>query len=513
MLAVALFISLFIFTSVKNIHAPGIHYDEVLFGNAALGGTDGSFILLAFKGFPILLMSYIGALKAYIFYPIFAIFGVSYETIRIPSILIMAFALVILHRALRMFTSTKVALITLALLSVDTSLIVLTRTDMGPTVLEFLLKALALYGYVYFIKTEKLKYGIIMLLAMYLGVFNKLNFIWTVNAFFLAAYIVHRDVWASAFRKLSRAGKIISLVGVFLIYAYFTMVTLHYHVFSNQYGPLSFMQHCMQQLTVLLKLLDGTAVYLWIFYEPLQTIFPTGLYMFLVMLCSVLTKSAAKISRKTIVFILLMFVLTAVQICLTPSATSPWHTMSVYPFIIILFALASDALAGAFFAQRKYVRILVTVALISPVLITSILTYSRYSHSYTQPISHPAWSNKIDVLIDYTHLQENSFVSIDWGIHNQLLIMNQKNTFFDHWEVLFKPMSKAQEQDYAREFLDPDKKVIFVAHSDTYSFFPESKNNFIALAQKYSLSVVKVKDIREGTDTFFELYMTQAHSE
>ena len=82
--------SLFYFAIMagRNIAIPGLYYDEVLFVNAATGAVTDSFIARRIGGAPVMLMPYIGALKAYLYFPIFKIFGVSPATIRFPVICI-----------------------------------------------------------------------------------------------------------------------------------------------------------------------------------------------------------------------------------------------------------------------------------------------------------------------------------------------------------------------------------------------------------------------------------------
>ena len=55
-----------------NLAMPGLQYDETLFCNAALGGPTDAFVCQRVYGVPILLMPYLGALKAWIYAPIFA---------------------------------------------------------------------------------------------------------------------------------------------------------------------------------------------------------------------------------------------------------------------------------------------------------------------------------------------------------------------------------------------------------------------------------------------------------
>jgi hypothetical protein len=126
---------IYLVLALIKIEFPGIFYDEIAFGNAALGGIDHYFLHYRMGNFPVLLMTYMGALKAYIYYPIFKIFGVSVYSIRIPTIIISALALYLLVIAVRDFFNWKIALTTLTLIAIDASFINQTRYDNGPTVI------------------------------------------------------------------------------------------------------------------------------------------------------------------------------------------------------------------------------------------------------------------------------------------------------------------------------------------------------------------------------------------
>ncbi len=86
-------ISFFILLSIYNISYPGLNYDELFFTNAALGDLDGSFVGQKIWNIPLYLMEYIGASKAWLYYLIFKIFGLSVTSIRIPVIIISSFGL------------------------------------------------------------------------------------------------------------------------------------------------------------------------------------------------------------------------------------------------------------------------------------------------------------------------------------------------------------------------------------------------------------------------------------
>ena len=83
----------FVFIGTYEIQLPGLYYDEALFVNAASGGVTDLFIYKRLFGFPIMLMPYIGALKSWLYFPIFKFFGINFVTIRLPAVLLGALAL------------------------------------------------------------------------------------------------------------------------------------------------------------------------------------------------------------------------------------------------------------------------------------------------------------------------------------------------------------------------------------------------------------------------------------
>src|SRR5579859_2165035 len=70
---------------------PGLQNDEVLFTNY---GTAGSTVF-AVHGIPLMLLTYLGAAKTWLFWPIVRSFAASYHSIRIPVLIIGALTVVL----------------------------------------------------------------------------------------------------------------------------------------------------------------------------------------------------------------------------------------------------------------------------------------------------------------------------------------------------------------------------------------------------------------------------------
>jgi len=132
---------LFIFLAAYRIQLPGLYYDELAFVNAAQGGADNTFIHMRLGSVPFLIFPYMGALKAWIYAPVFRFFGVSALTIRLPAILLAAVTLLIFLQTLRAKLGAVWATIAVWILAVDPVNLFPSRLDWGPTVLTHFFQA------------------------------------------------------------------------------------------------------------------------------------------------------------------------------------------------------------------------------------------------------------------------------------------------------------------------------------------------------------------------------------
>src|SRR5213592_4519343 len=132
---------IFIFLATYRIQLPGLYYDEVNFVNASQGAPDNTFIYMKLGSVPLLIMPYLGALKAWIYAPVFSLFGVSALTIRLPAILLAAMTLLIFYRVMRARVGILWATIALWIMAVDPANLFPSRLDWGPTVLMHFFQA------------------------------------------------------------------------------------------------------------------------------------------------------------------------------------------------------------------------------------------------------------------------------------------------------------------------------------------------------------------------------------
>ena len=115
--------------------------DEVDFVNAAQGAADNTMIHMRLGSVPLFIMPYLGALKAWIYAPVFRLFGVSALTIRLPAILLAAVTLLIFYQLMRPRVGILWATMALWIMAVDPANLFPSRLDWGPTVLMHLFQA------------------------------------------------------------------------------------------------------------------------------------------------------------------------------------------------------------------------------------------------------------------------------------------------------------------------------------------------------------------------------------
>ena len=149
----------FLLCACLFLHLPGLHYDEVIFANAALGNIDNSFITYELKigsvKVPLMIMPYIGALKALIYAPIFKIWDPSPITVRVPVIILGLLTLIIIYKWVAPVLGHRTAWIATLLVATDPSYIYNCRVDFGPVALMMLFKMGSLYCLTQFVTTNR----------------------------------------------------------------------------------------------------------------------------------------------------------------------------------------------------------------------------------------------------------------------------------------------------------------------------------------------------------------------
>ena len=185
--------------ALPQLRLPGLAYDEVFFGPAALGRTQdfltptatqpadsaARYSPLAFSSFavsfgdisvPVMLMPYWGAVKAWILAPWFAWYGVSVELLRLTAIGIGALTLLCFLGVLRSCFSPLIAFLAGLFVATDPSYLFYTRHDFGGVGLSLLFMLAPLVCLVWWQTTEKVHYWAAAFGLWGVGLYHRLDF-------------------------------------------------------------------------------------------------------------------------------------------------------------------------------------------------------------------------------------------------------------------------------------------------------------------------------------------------
>jgi 4-amino-4-deoxy-L-arabinose transferase-like glycosyltransferase len=191
----AAFVAAFVLLAAVRLDRPGYNYDEVRFVPVSLrvlGQCDVDAAVTREWGCLPLMQrpGYVGAVKAWLHAPIFAAFGINPWTVRLPSILVAAVALVLLWSFARRELGGAWSILLLALVAIDPVLTSHARLDWGPQMIATLMRVTALAAVWRWLQTGRFHWLATACAAMLVGFADKLSFLWVIGALFGATVLV-----------------------------------------------------------------------------------------------------------------------------------------------------------------------------------------------------------------------------------------------------------------------------------------------------------------------------------
>ena len=490
---IALCATFFLLASGAGLSDPGLEYDELLFVNGALGATHPyqGFIYREALGVPTMLMAYIGALKAWLYYPIFAVFGVSVDSIRIPAVLLAALALLLAVLLIYRLLGAWAAVVLATLLATDPVYSALARTDWGPIVLSALLRVGALLCYFAFLRRRSVRYLWLLVFALSLGLFNKLDYAWFIVALAFAALVVdHRELLETLRR---RRGAVVAPIAVMIAVGIAAYVTL---ILPADRLPLP-RSHAslggrISEVARLFRVtFNGSGVYENMTGAPLNH--PTlmgSLIPFILIGCIAVAAwnviwgrrreqgDALRNAASITTFFLVLFAVTAVGIIVTRQATGPWHVMLLWPLPAVLaVCLLVTAMRVPIAVLRRGAALIVGVAL-TALLVTQVRTTAAYVQAYRSNRQWGAfWSTEIYAAartVARSAPQVESIITADWGLGTQIFALGNeavRERFEDEWASFTSPGATPAGLD--QQWFQ-GRRVIVIFHSQAAQVMPST---------------------------------------
>ncbi len=497
---IALSAIFFVLVNCVGLADPGLEYDELLFVNVALGVPHAyhDFIYREAFGVPTMLMPYIGALKAWLYEPVFAVFGVSVDSIRIPAVLLAGAAVLLAVLLVRRLLGLWPAVFLAVLLATDPAFGPMARTDWGPIVLSALLRLAALLCYFAFLRRGSVRYLWLMVLALSLGLFNKLDYAWFIAAFAAAALVVHHRQLLEAVRRRPAAVLAPAIVlAAVCIAAFFALILPADRVLQAEAHE-SLGARISQVANLFRGTYNGSSVYENMTATPLGHTSLIGTLIPYVLVASAGVavwlagwgrrrgrEDGLRQAASLTTFFLVLFIVLAVGIVFTRQATGPWHVMLLWPLpdLLALCLLVTAARVPALSLRRGSVAVVSVV--LAGLLVTQLQATADYVHAYRSNRKWTSpWSTEIYAAarsISQSAPRVQSIVSTDWGLGTEIYALGDdavRARFGDAWSSFTNPA--ATPASLQGEFI-AGRRVIVVYHSPAAQIMPSTTQHVEAI--------------------------------
>lgn len=517
---------LFAVLGVILIPYPGAQYDEVLFASAIHDAGSIEYSLELSSGrIPVMLMTYIGTLKAALYAPIVQRLGGTNATLRLPVLALGTASVWLFFLAMRRLAGTKVALLVSLLLATDVVYLLTCVFDWGPVALQHILFTAVLYACVRYAQDPRQRWLFAAALATGLALWDKALSAWLISGFAVAMLAVYpRQVW-----QLVRGPRRVAVLALG-----FTLGAAPF-LYYNWVKPLNTLKANLQvddqsvasKLISLDRTLDGSGLMGYIVREdpegPVQNLkYAEKIPLFLndklgnprqslqhLLLVAVLLLAPIVCwfgpYRRAALFFLLGGVLTYAQMLLTRGAgSSAHHTILLWPVPQILLALLL-AQAALFWPRRGAA---LAALMVVSCAVSNLGVYNTYLAHFIAcgPTWH--WSDAIRPLVYEIGRTPGRLVfAADWGITQQIEWYGNGRIGYHRYSDgivvgLPEPTSVAPLEKYMA-----DPATLFVTHSEGREAFPGVRRKLLdfAAGRGYTDSIVKTIQDRHGA-TIFELH-------
>ena len=170
---------LFLGLGILILPWPGIQNDEALFaGPLYHPATAVDWLEVGRVRIPLMLISYLGCLKTWLYAPIFKLIAPSVWSLRLPPLIAGAITIWLFYRLTDRIAGSRAALAGSLLLAVDPSFLVTNCLDWGPVALQHLLLVGSMAALVRFHDTGSTRWLAIGFVFLGLGLWDKALFAW-----------------------------------------------------------------------------------------------------------------------------------------------------------------------------------------------------------------------------------------------------------------------------------------------------------------------------------------------
>jgi 4-amino-4-deoxy-L-arabinose transferase-like glycosyltransferase len=501
---VLLLAALFIAAGLVFIPYVGIQTDEALFSEPLYSHIPQRYAIHPFHAeIPLMVMTYVGALKTWLYAAIFALWTPGLWSLRVPPLLAGAAAIWLFYRVLDRAAGARAALAGAALLATDAMFVLTTTFDWGPVALQHLLLTggmlLVLAGYQ---DQSRAKFGWGFFLFG-LALWDKALFVWILSGVVVAC----AAVFPRELRRMLTRRNVAVAAGAFLLGASPLILFNVRAPLATFRGNAVWSAEDLAGKARMVKLtMEGSCLFGYLVHDEWAPLVQnpqlpverasvavqrlagerrSGL-MFWAFLASVLLVPFVPGKRRAVLFALVAMAVAWPQMAFTKNTGGAAH------HVVLLWPLPHMAIAVSFAAASARLRRFSVPALATAIIVISTSNLLVLNQHLAQLIRYGAagvWSDAIFPLSERLAASpgRNIFLS-DWGELDNLILLNQgRLRIWIGSDPLVGPqISPGDLRQIGRMLSTPSS--VFVCHTKPYEVFPGVTERLIEGAQRLGYS-------------------------
>jgi 4-amino-4-deoxy-L-arabinose transferase-like glycosyltransferase len=478
----------------------GVENDEALFGMALLPPHAAFTVQVGHFHLPLMLMSYLGALKAWIYRPIFLWFGTGVWSLREPALIAGAASLWFFYLLMRRIAGCRAALIGCGLLAADSMYFLTSCFDWGPVALQHLLLLAAMLLLLRFYQEGEARWLTAGCFLAGLAMWDKALATWMLVGLAVAGI-------ALLFRPISRVTTPRRAAIAALFFALGALPLIVYNL-KTDFATFRGRQYDATQIAAKAQELkitaDGTALFGFlvnddppageatqhapsnILESASQAISEaagrprTNLMLYGFALALLLAPLARGNELRAILFALVAMAVQWAQMAVIADAgASVHHTILIWPLPVMVIAISFSA------ASRRLGRAgLPVVAVVTGVMmLAGLLQTNEYYRLAWRNGGGKYWTDAIYGLSAYLKgAPAKGVYCVDWGIMDTLRVLNRgRLPLFVMWDAV---PGDGVSPDLPRiEAAASEPGSLFIAHSKGMGFFEDRNPALIKAAE------------------------------
>ncbi len=460
----------------------GLQADEALFTEPLCTRLAREFRIRPIHfDIPLMLLSYLGTAKTWLYGLLFQFWRPSIWSVRLPVVFIGALTLLVWSLLAFRIAGRRLAIILCLILATDASFILTTTFDWGPVAIQHLAYASALlFAISGFHRKSPLRFGI-ALFFIGLGMWDKALFIWMLSGAAIAVIVLfHRQVWSALTWRNLAAAVLGFVLGASPLIVYNILNPL-----KTFRGNAVFSTDNLFIKTVIAKrTLDGSAYFAYLVNDPgvPKSRLPRNALEHLSVAAAqtigehrsnltawALIASLAAVplwwrNRKIVFFALISIAVAWPQMLFVKdTGGSAHHVVLLWPLPHLIIACA---IAGLARFQPRFSTPAIALALLL-ICGANVLNVNQYVSQFITYGSAPIWTDAILPLSrEVSHWPDRHMFITDWGIDQPLrMLTHGRDRLWDAAGVLLQDPSPENRAALTRILgLDP----VFVTHTPAY---------------------------------------------